>query len=125
MADTKVIMPQMGESVFEGTITRWLKKPGDKVARDDLGIVDRLPSRRIRGRRLRLQRRHVRLDHRVRPGSGGTCPKAQNPLDECRRLADPYPRPSRTGSWRGRGNPEAIVMKRCFVVKQGRTDYNA
>jgi 2-oxoglutarate dehydrogenase E2 component (dihydrolipoamide succinyltransferase) len=35
MADTKVIMPQMGESVFEGTITRWLKKPGDKVARDE------------------------------------------------------------------------------------------
>ena len=35
MADTKVIMPQMGESVFEGTITRWLKKPGDTVARDE------------------------------------------------------------------------------------------
>jgi 2-oxoglutarate dehydrogenase E2 component (dihydrolipoamide succinyltransferase) len=35
MADTKVIMPQMGESVFEGTITRWLKKPGDRVERDE------------------------------------------------------------------------------------------
>ncbi|HEX4998612.1 MAG TPA: dihydrolipoamide acetyltransferase family protein [Terriglobia bacterium] len=35
MADTKVIMPQMGESVFEGTITRWLKKPGDHVERDE------------------------------------------------------------------------------------------
>jgi 2-oxoglutarate dehydrogenase E2 component (dihydrolipoamide succinyltransferase) len=35
MADTKVIMPQMGESVFEGTLTRWLKKPGDAVARDE------------------------------------------------------------------------------------------
>src|SRR5262252_952848 len=30
-----VIMPQMGESIFEGTITRWLKKPGDKVERDE------------------------------------------------------------------------------------------
>ena len=30
-----VIMPQMGESIFEGTITKWLKKPGDKVERDE------------------------------------------------------------------------------------------
>src|SRR5215470_14794759 len=29
-----VVMPQMGESIFEGTITKWLKKPGDKVERD-------------------------------------------------------------------------------------------
>src|ERR1700751_828611 len=28
---TDVIMPQMGESIFEGTITKWLKKPGDKI----------------------------------------------------------------------------------------------
>jgi 2-oxoglutarate dehydrogenase E2 component (dihydrolipoamide succinyltransferase) len=28
-------MPQMGESIFEGTITKWLKKPGDKVERDE------------------------------------------------------------------------------------------
>src|SRR6185436_3674275 len=35
MADTKVIMPQMGESIFEGTLTKWLKKPGDKVERDE------------------------------------------------------------------------------------------
>jgi len=30
-----VVMPQMGESIFEGTITKWLKKPGDKVERDE------------------------------------------------------------------------------------------
>jgi 2-oxoglutarate dehydrogenase E2 component (dihydrolipoamide succinyltransferase) len=30
-----VIMPQMGESIAEGTLTKWLKKPGDKVARDE------------------------------------------------------------------------------------------
>jgi 2-oxoglutarate dehydrogenase E2 component (dihydrolipoamide succinyltransferase) len=35
MAETKVIMPQMGESIFEGTITKWLKKPGDRVERDE------------------------------------------------------------------------------------------
>ena len=32
---TDVVMPQMGESIFEGTITKWLKKPGDKVERDE------------------------------------------------------------------------------------------
>ena len=35
MAETKVIMPQMGESIFEGTITKWLKKKGDRVERDE------------------------------------------------------------------------------------------
>jgi pyruvate dehydrogenase E2 component (dihydrolipoamide acetyltransferase) len=32
---TDIIMPQMGESIVEGTITKWLKKPGDKVQRDE------------------------------------------------------------------------------------------
>ena len=32
---TDVIMPQMGESIFEGTITKWLKKPGDMVQQDE------------------------------------------------------------------------------------------
>ncbi len=32
---TDVVMPQMGESIFEGTLTRWLKKTGDKVQRDE------------------------------------------------------------------------------------------
>src|SRR5262249_13051921 len=35
MAETKVIMPQMGESIFEGTITKWLKKKGERVERDE------------------------------------------------------------------------------------------
>ncbi len=30
-----VVMPQMGESITEGTLTRWLKKPGEKVERDE------------------------------------------------------------------------------------------
>src|SRR5262245_48647399 len=34
-AGTEVVMPQMGESIFEGTITKWLKKVGDKVQRDE------------------------------------------------------------------------------------------
>ncbi|HLJ77001.1 MAG TPA: 2-oxoglutarate dehydrogenase, E2 component, dihydrolipoamide succinyltransferase [Acidobacteriaceae bacterium] len=32
---TEVLMPQMGESIFEGTITKWLKKPGETVQRDE------------------------------------------------------------------------------------------
>lgn len=32
---TDVVMPQMGESIVEGTLTRWLKKPGEKVGRDE------------------------------------------------------------------------------------------
>src|ERR1041385_8864608 len=32
---TEVVMPQMGESIAEGTITKWLKSVGDKVERDE------------------------------------------------------------------------------------------
>src|SRR6516164_7194819 len=32
---TNVVMPQMGESIAEGTIVRWIKKVGDKVDRDE------------------------------------------------------------------------------------------
>jgi len=32
---TDVVMPQMGESIVEGTLTRWLKKPGEQVERDE------------------------------------------------------------------------------------------
>src|SRR5881392_109767 len=32
---TDVVMPQMGESIAEGTVVRWIKKPGDKVDRDE------------------------------------------------------------------------------------------
>ena len=31
----EVTMPQMGESIAEGTLTRWFKKPGDTVVRDE------------------------------------------------------------------------------------------
>src|SRR5271165_4582870 len=32
---TEVVMPQMGESIVEGTLTKWLKKLGDHVERDE------------------------------------------------------------------------------------------
>jgi 2-oxoglutarate dehydrogenase E2 component (dihydrolipoamide succinyltransferase) len=34
-AGTDVVMPQMGESIVEGTITKWLKKVGDQVEKDE------------------------------------------------------------------------------------------
>ena len=35
MAKVDVIMPQMGESIAEGTLTRWLKEVGEEVERDE------------------------------------------------------------------------------------------
>jgi pyruvate dehydrogenase E2 component (dihydrolipoamide acetyltransferase) len=35
MSETKVIMPQLGESIFEGTITKWLKAKGETIQRDE------------------------------------------------------------------------------------------
>lgn len=35
MAKVEIVMPQMGESIAEGTILRWLKKVGDKIGRDE------------------------------------------------------------------------------------------
>ena len=32
---TDVVMPQMGESIVEGTITKWLKKVGDRIEKDE------------------------------------------------------------------------------------------
>src|SRR5204862_2567021 len=32
---TNVVMPQMGESIAEGTIVRWMKKVGDSIDRDE------------------------------------------------------------------------------------------
>src|SRR5688500_16490709 len=35
MSRIDVVMPQMGESIAEGTLSRWLKKVGDPVKRDE------------------------------------------------------------------------------------------
>ncbi|UCF42148.1 MAG: 2-oxoglutarate dehydrogenase, E2 component, dihydrolipoamide succinyltransferase, partial [Gemmatimonadota bacterium] len=35
MARVDVIMPQMGESIAEGTVSRWLKQVGEEVKRDE------------------------------------------------------------------------------------------
>jgi 2-oxoglutarate dehydrogenase E2 component (dihydrolipoamide succinyltransferase) len=35
MAQVQLIMPKMGESIFEATILNWIKKPGDKIEQDE------------------------------------------------------------------------------------------
>ena len=35
MSVTIVVMPQLGESVVEGTVVRWLVKPGQRIGRDE------------------------------------------------------------------------------------------
>ena len=35
MARVDIVMPQMGESIAEGTLSKWLKKVGDQVKRDE------------------------------------------------------------------------------------------
>ncbi len=56
-----IVMPQMGESIVEGTLTKWLKKPGDKAS----SVMSRcLKSQRTKSiRRFRLPR----------PGCSGIC----------------------------------------------------
>ena len=36
MAQNEIVMPQMGESITTGTITKWHKKPGDMVEMDEI-----------------------------------------------------------------------------------------
>ena len=35
MPSIPIIMPQLGESIAEGTVVKWLKQPGDKVGKDE------------------------------------------------------------------------------------------
>lgn len=39
MKEIQILLPKMGESVMEATITDWLKKPGDKIAKDELFVT--------------------------------------------------------------------------------------
>ena len=75
MARVDVVMPQMGESIAEGTLSKWLKKVGDAVKRDEpifeisTDKVDaEIPS--PVGRRARRDDRHRRADGRGADGRG-------------------------------------------------------
>ncbi|MDY0287087.1 MAG: biotin/lipoyl-containing protein, partial [Bacteroidales bacterium] len=35
MAKHEIVIPKMGESIIEATITKWLKKEGDRIAEED------------------------------------------------------------------------------------------
>lgn len=39
MKEIQILLPKMGESVMEATITNWLKKPGDSIAKDELFVT--------------------------------------------------------------------------------------
>ncbi len=62
-------MPQMGESIFEGTITKWLKKVGEQVTRDEplFEISTDKVDAEIPGAGLR------RADRRSRPRQARPC----------------------------------------------------
>ena len=38
MSRHEIVMPQMGESITNGTITKWHKSPGDKIEIDEIFI---------------------------------------------------------------------------------------
>jgi pyruvate dehydrogenase E2 component (dihydrolipoamide acetyltransferase) len=62
-AGTDVVMPQMGESIFEGTITKWLKAVGDSVEKDEPLFeisTDKVDAEIPCARRRRLDRSQVR-----------------------------------------------------------------
>ena len=101
---TDIVMPQMGESIVEGTITKWLKKPGDKVQRDEplfeistdkvdaeipapaSGVLAGNQSRRRRHRPGEYRRRHHLRDGeaaaaQIRSRESGACsPNRKRPL---------------------------------------------
>ena len=119
---TQVIMPQMGESIAEGTITKWIKKVGDAVERDEphLRDLDRQGGRGdpVAGRRhadrdqgpggrdgrrstrssassARRPRSPPRLPLRRRPRrspAAPTAPGARDPVGTARRSAARRPR---------------------------------
>ena len=66
MARVDIIMPQMGESIAEGTLSKWLKKVGDEVKRDS-----DLWRSRGKGRRGDPGRRRVTCRNPVKKASGG------------------------------------------------------
>ncbi len=107
-----VVMPQMGESIAEGTITRWLKKKGDSVKRDEplyeisTDKVDaEIPSPAAgvlseilveEGATVEVNTVVARIaaeGESVAPGGNGAGASTRQPVEETR-AAEPAPRPS-------------------------------
>ena len=98
---TDVVMPQMGESLAEGTVTKWLKNVGDKVERDEplfeistdkvdsvipapaAGVLHRDQGARGHDREHQHRRRR---DRRAAGRGGGGCAGARGTRSAARRL---------------------------------------
>ena len=117
----EVVMPQMGVSVSEGTITKWLKQPGEAIAQDEPlleistdkvdtevpspgeGVVARDPRRRRRDgrgrdgaggdRAGRLRRRRAGRRRTCRRARAGRAP-SRSPSSRLRRPPPPEPAPA-------------------------------
>ena len=123
---TNVIMPQMGESVVEGTVSRWLKQEGEAVAEFELIVeieTDKVTSEIPSPAGGVLLKVYVAAGQTVNAGTllatigqpeeaadvlpGGAGPAEAVRGQRWRRctLSDPTPRPGRVG--RCAGNPTA------------------
>ena len=71
---TEIKMPQLGESIHEGTVSRWLKQPGDSVARYEalLEVAPRVQSS-LRACRDAVLQQAIRAPARAElPGNGAS-----------------------------------------------------
>ena len=98
----EIVMPQLGESVTEGTITRWFKQVGESVAEDEplfevsTDKVDTevpAPSGRRAHRDPGPRGRHGRRRHRARRRSWATAPPGRPAADAAPDRAPRPPRP--------------------------------
>ena len=122
MARIDVAMPQMGESIAEGTLSKWLKKVGDQVKRDEPMFeisTDKVdaeipaPSTGIlaeilvsEGQTVAVQTVVARLETDVTAAVGASAPVAagvssapwRSPTPTARRSSRPSPAPAARGS---------------------------
>src|SRR2546425_1051459 len=122
-----VLMPQMGESIFEGTITKWLKKPGDKVERDEplfeistdkvdaeipapsAGVLKEIKV--AEGQTVPIQTVVAVID--AAGAAAATAPAAAPARTEAPQAAAPPPRPSLCARARRRSRGPAGRSRRC------------
>ena len=141
---TDVVMPQMGESIAEGTIVRWIKKVGDKVDRDEplfeistdkvdaeipspaAGVADRDPGQ---GRRDRAGEQRRRGDRRRRRAAGRRAGVRSAPpaaprrrRRPGRRREPPKPQPQADGTTAASGRPRLRRSAPASTPPSGRGD---
>ena len=70
---TTVVMPQLGESVMEGTVVRWIARPGQKVERDE-PLVEIATDKA--NTEIPSPSAGVLVEQLAKEGAGRTCDKA-------------------------------------------------